>query len=137
MALRNTGIALACCIGMFAGAALAQGGGGGGGSGGSAGASAGAGSSGAGSSGAGMGTNASSAASGPSAAPGMGTQDTTTGVNRTTNNQLNSPNVQPPTANKSPAAAQAERNAGVGHAANGQPIGTPGTGTSQEDQMRR
>ncbi len=34
----------------------------------------------------------------------------------------------------SPAEEQAARNAGVGHAANGLPIGEPGTGTSDTDQ---
>lgn len=83
-----------------------------------------------------MGTSSSSANSGPSAPSGMGTQGTTTGTNtNTTNNRLNNPNVEPPTANgKTPAAAQAERNSGVGHAPNGLPIGSPGTGTSNEDQ---
>ncbi|WP_439363155.1 hypothetical protein ACNJYD_20550 [Bradyrhizobium sp. DASA03005] len=111
--------------------ALAQGGGGGGGAGGASGASAGS----AASSGAGTGTSSSSANSGPSAPSGMGTQGTTTGANVKTNNSPNNPNVQPPTANgKSPAAAQAERNSGVGHAPNGMPIGSPGSGTSNEDQ---
>ncbi len=65
----------------------------------------------------------------------MGTQGTTTGANVNTNNSQNNPNVQPPTANgKTPTAAQAERNLGVGRAANGLPIGSPGTGTSNEDQ---
>lgn len=84
-----------------------------------------------------MGTSSSSVNSGPSAPSGMGTQGTTTGanVNTNTNNRLNNPNVEPPTANgKTPAAAQAERNSGVGHAPNGLPIGSPGTGTSNEDQ---
>ncbi|PDT89248.1 hypothetical protein CO669_16960 [Bradyrhizobium sp. Y36] len=65
----------------------------------------------------------------------MGTHGTTTGANVNTNNSQNNPNVQPPTANgKTPTAAQAERNSGVGHAPNGLPIGSPGTGTSNEDQ---
>ncbi|RXH05440.1 hypothetical protein EAV90_05685 [Bradyrhizobium vignae] len=65
----------------------------------------------------------------------MGTHDTTTGANVNTNIGRPNPNVQPPTANaKTPAAAQAERNMGVGHAPNGLPIGSPGTGTSNEDQ---
>lgn len=82
-----------------------------------------------------MGTSSSSANSGPSAPSGMGTHGTTTGANINTNNSLNNPNAQPPTAaGKTPAAAQAERNAGVGHAPNGLPIGSPGTGTSNEDQ---
>jgi hypothetical protein len=64
----------------------------------------------------------------------MGTQGTTTGASHSNASQ-NNPNVQPPTANgTSPSAAQAERNAGVGHTANGLPIGSPGTGTSNEDQ---
>jgi hypothetical protein len=78
----------------------------------------------------GMGTNASSAS--PSAPPGMGTQDTGTGAN--SNTQVSNPNVQPATL-KSRAAVQAERNAGVGHARNGLPIGAIGTGTSNEDQL--
>lgn len=81
----------------------------------------------------GMGTNASSANPSPSAAPGMGTQDAGTGANPNINTQRNNPNVQPATS-KSRAAAQAERNAGVGHAQNGLPIGAIGTGTSNEDQ---
>jgi hypothetical protein len=75
--------------------------------------------------------------SNPSAPSGMGTKDTPTGAPLNTNTQLNNPNVQPPTPNKSPAAAQAERNAGVGHAPNGLPIGAIGTGTSNEDQISR
>jgi len=108
--------------------AFAQGGGGGAGGAGGAGSAA--------SSGAGVGTSSSSANSGPSAPSGMGTQGTTTGANVNTNSNVrNNPNVQPPTPNgTSPAAAQAERNAGVGHSANGLPIGSPGTGTSNEDQ---
>jgi len=86
----------------------------------------------------GQGTSSSSATSGPSAPSGMGTQGTTTGANVNTinpNSSQNNPNVQPPTANgKTPAAAQAERNSGVGHSANGLPIGSPGSGTSNEDQ---
>ncbi|MGL9617853.1 hypothetical protein QRQ56_07630 [Bradyrhizobium sp. U531] len=82
-----------------------------------------------------MGTSSSSANSGPSASSGTGTHGTTTGANVNSNNSQNNPNVQPPTANgKTPAAAQAERNSGVGHAQNGAPIGSPGTGTSNEDQ---
>lgn len=81
----------------------------------------------------GMGTNASSANPTPSAPPGMGTQDAGTGANPNNNTQLNNPNVQPATS-KSRAAAQAQRNAGVGHAQNGLPIGAIGTGTSNEDQ---
>lgn len=110
-------------------AAFAQGGGGG--SGGSAGGSAGS----AASSGAGTGTTSSSATSGPSAPAGMGIHGTTTGANVNTYNTPSNPNVQPPTANgKTPASTQAERNSGVGHAANGVPIGSPGSGTSEEDQ---
>ena len=119
---------------------LAQGAGGGGGAGGAGGggaAASGAASGSAASSGAGTGTSSSSANSGPSAPSGMGTHDATTGSNRTTNSQINNPNVEPPTANKTPSAVQAERNVGVGHAANGQPIGNPGTGTSNEDQKGR
>jgi hypothetical protein len=82
----------------------------------------------------GMGTNAGSANPGPSAPPGMGTQDVGTGANLNRNTQTNSPDVQPATS-KSRAAAQAKRNAGVGHAQNGLPIGTIGTGTSNEEQM--
>ncbi|WP_245323301.1 hypothetical protein [Bradyrhizobium shewense] len=82
-----------------------------------------------------MGTSSGSANSGPSAPSGMGTHGTTTGANVNTNTGLNNPNAQSPTANgTSPAAAQAGRNAGVGHAPNGLPIGSPGTGTSNEDQ---
>ncbi|WP_246668704.1 hypothetical protein [Bradyrhizobium sp. UNPF46] len=82
-----------------------------------------------------MGTSPSSANSGPSAPSGMGIHGTTTGANVNTNNSQSNPNVQPPIANgTSPTAAQAERNAGVGHASNGLPIGSPGTGTSNEDQ---
>ncbi|WP_244551137.1 hypothetical protein [Bradyrhizobium sp. Rc2d] len=82
-----------------------------------------------------MGTSSSSANSGPSAPSGMGTHGTTTGANVNTNIGQPNPNVQAPTANaKTPAAAQAERNMGVGHATNGLPIGSPGTGTSNEDQ---
>lgn len=81
----------------------------------------------------GMGKNAGSANSSPSAPPGMGTQDVGTGASPNINTQLNNPNVQPATS-KSRAAAQAERNAGVGHAKNGLPIGAVGTGTSNEDQ---
>ncbi|WP_247553381.1 hypothetical protein [Bradyrhizobium sp. 138] len=82
-----------------------------------------------------MGTSSSSANSGPSAPSGMGTRATTTGANANTNRSQSSPNVQPPTANvTSPTAAQAARNMGAGHAPNGLPIGSPGTGTSNEDQ---
>ena len=121
---------------------LAQGAGGGGaggasGAGGGAAAASGAASGSAASSGAGTGTASSSANSGPSAPSGMGTQATTTGRSLNTNSQINNPNVEPPTANKTPSAVQAERNVGVGHAANGQPIGSPGTGTSNEDQKSR
>jgi hypothetical protein len=64
----------------------------------------------------------------------MGTQGTTTGANHSTASQ-NNPNIQPPTANgTSPSAAQAQRNSGAGHTSNGMPIGSPGTGTSNEDQ---
>ncbi|UPK33920.1 hypothetical protein IVB18_37995 [Bradyrhizobium sp. 186] len=82
---------------------------------------------------AGMGTRAGSA--GPSAPPGMGTKDTATGANLGTNGQPRNPNVQPATPAKSRAAVQAARNAGVGHAQNGLPIGALGTGTSNEDQL--
>ncbi|SFP81767.1 hypothetical protein SAMN05216330_110225 [Bradyrhizobium sp. Ghvi] len=82
-----------------------------------------------------MGTAIGTATSGPSGPSGMGTQGTTTGANTGRNSSQINPNVQPPTANgKTPAAAQAERNSGVGHAANGLPIGSPGSGTSEEDQ---
>ncbi|KRP92428.1 hypothetical protein AOQ72_30155 [Bradyrhizobium yuanmingense] len=65
----------------------------------------------------------------------MGTQGTTTGANINTNNSPTNPNVQAPTAaGKSPTAAQAERNMGAGRAPNGVPIGSPGSGTSSEDQ---
>jgi len=65
----------------------------------------------------------------------MGTHGTTTGANVNTNTNQSNPNVQPPTANgTSPTAAQAARNAGAGHAPNGLPIGSPGSGTSNEDQ---
>ncbi|WP_247387697.1 MULTISPECIES: hypothetical protein [unclassified Bradyrhizobium] len=64
----------------------------------------------------------------------MGTQDTGTGTNLNSNIRKNNPNVQPATS-KSRAAAQARRNAGVGHAQNGLPIGAIGTGTSNEEQM--
>lgn len=85
----------------------------------------------------GMGTGAGSAVGrsgatpGSSAPPGMGTKDT--GANLNGNNQTTNPNVQSPMMSRS--AAQAARNAGVGHAANGLPIGAVGTGTSNEDQM--
>ncbi len=128
--IRKSLIVIAASL-LFGSTAFAQGGGGGGTGGGAAGGSA---SSAGGGMGTGAGTSAGAASSGPSAPSGMGTQGTTTGANRNTNTQLNNPNVQPPTANKTPAATQAERNAGVGHAANGQPIGSPGTGTSNEDQ---
>lgn len=82
---------------------------------------------------AGLGTRAGNA--GPSAPPGMGTKDTATGANLGTNGQPRNPNVQPATPAKSRAAAQAARNAGVGHAQNGLPIGALGTGTSNEDQL--
>ncbi|MGY3508863.1 hypothetical protein ACVIQY_001838 [Bradyrhizobium sp. USDA 3051] len=120
-------VVLACIA--FSSTAFAQGGGGGsgGGAGGGAGSAA--------SSGAGTGTSSSSATSGPSAPSGIGTQGTTTGANVNTsspNPSQNNPNVQPPTANgKTPAAAQAERNSGVGHSANGLPIGSPGSGNQQ------
>ncbi|WP_247438726.1 hypothetical protein [Bradyrhizobium sp. 139] len=65
----------------------------------------------------------------------MGTKDTATGANLGTNGQPRNPNVQPATPAKSRAAAQAARNAGVGHAQNGLPIGALGTGTSNEDQL--
>ncbi|WP_247985469.1 hypothetical protein [Bradyrhizobium sp. 186] len=65
----------------------------------------------------------------------MGTKDTATGANLGTNGQPRNPNVQPATPVKSRAAAQAARNAGVGHAQNGLPIGALGTGTSNEDQL--
>lgn len=81
----------------------------------------------------GMGTSAGNAA--PSAPPGMGTKDTATGGNPGSNAQPSNPNVQPPTPAKSRAAAQAARNAGVGHAQNGLPIGALGSGTSNEDQI--
>lgn len=80
----------------------------------------------------GMGTSAGNA--GPSAPPGMGTKDTATGGSLGTSGQPTNPNVQAPTPAKSRAAAQAARNAGVGHAQNGLPIGAIGTGTSNEDQ---
>ena len=65
----------------------------------------------------------------------MGIHGTTTGANVNTNTGLTNPNAQAPTAaGKSPSAAQAERNMGVGRAPNGLPIGSPGTGTSNEDQ---
>jgi len=83
---------------------------------------------------AGRGTNAGSARAGSSAPPGMGTKDTAAGANPSTNNQLNNPNVEPATPTKLRAAIQAARNAGVGHAPNGLPIGAVGTGTSNEDQ---
>jgi hypothetical protein len=104
----------------------------------------------AGSGGAGTGTGASNASAGPSApsgmgtgagnagssaTPGMGTKDTATGGNPGINAEPNNPNVQPATPAKSRAAAQAARNAGAGHAHNGQPIGAIGTGTSNEDQL--
>ncbi|PJG56642.1 hypothetical protein CVM73_03590 [Bradyrhizobium forestalis] len=81
----------------------------------------------------GMGTSAGNA--GPSAPPGMGTKDTAIGGNLGTNNEPINPNVQPATPARSRAAAQAARNAGVGHAQNGLPIGAIGSGTSNEDQM--
>jgi hypothetical protein len=82
-----------------------------------------------------MGTSPSSANSGPSGPSGMGIHGTTTGANVNNNTGPTNPNVQAPTAaGKSPSAAQAERNAGVGHAPNGLPIGSPGSGTSNEDQ---
>ncbi|WP_247426509.1 hypothetical protein [Bradyrhizobium sp. 139] len=65
----------------------------------------------------------------------MGTKDTATGANLGTSSQPRNPNVQPATPAKSRAAAQAARNAGVGHAQNGLPIGALGTGTSNEDQL--
>lgn len=80
----------------------------------------------------GMGTSAGNA--GPSAPPGMGTKDTAPGGDLGTNNEGASPNVQPATPARSRAAAQAARNAGVGHAHNGLPIGAIGSGTSNEDQ---
>ncbi|RZN12266.1 hypothetical protein CWO91_05110 [Bradyrhizobium genosp. SA-3] len=102
----------------------------------------------AGSAGAGMGTGAGSAGgsapsgmgtsagnAGGSAPPGMGTKDTSPGGNLDTNSQSTNPNVQPATPAKSRSAAQAARNAGVGHAQNGLPIGAIGSGTSNEDQM--
>ena len=81
----------------------------------------------------GMGTSAGNP--GPSAPPGMGTKDTAAGGNPGTNSQPTYPNVQPATPARSRAAAQAARNAGVGHARNGLPIGAIGSGTSNEDQM--
>jgi hypothetical protein len=121
-------VALACIA--LSSPAFAQGGGGGAGAGGGAGGSAGS----AASSSVGTGTSSTTVNSGASAASGMGTRDTTIGASHSNASQ-NNPNVQPPTPNgRSPAAAQAERNTGVGHAANGLPIGSPGTGTSNEDQ---
>jgi len=81
----------------------------------------------------GMGTSADNA--GPSAPAGMGTKDTAASGNLVTNSQPTNPNVQPPMSARSRAAAQATRNAGVGHAQNGLPIGAIGSGTSNEDQM--
>lgn len=81
----------------------------------------------------GMGTSAGNAA-GPSAPAGMGTKDTAAGGDLGTNSQPTNPNVQPATPARSRAAAQAARNAGVGHAQNGLPIGAIGSGTSNEDQ---
>lgn len=81
----------------------------------------------------GMGTSAGNA--GGSAPPGMGTKDTAPRGNLDTNSQSTNPNVQPATPAKSRSAAQAARNAGVGHAQNGLPIGAIGSGTSNEDQM--
>lgn len=80
----------------------------------------------------GMGTGGGNA--GPSAPSGMGTKDIATGGNLGANGQPTNPNVQPATPAKSRAAAQAARNAGVGHAGNGLPIGAVGSGTSNEDQ---
>ncbi|SDJ70878.1 hypothetical protein SAMN05216338_106148 [Bradyrhizobium sp. Rc2d] len=81
----------------------------------------------------GMGTSAGNAAA--SAPPGLGTKDTATGGNLGANRQPTNPNIQPATPAKSRSAAQAARNAGVGHAQNGLPIGAIGSGTSNEDQM--
>lgn len=81
----------------------------------------------------GMGTSAGNA--GPSAPPGMGTKDTAPGGNLGTDGQPINPNVQSATPARSRAAAQAAKNAGVGHAPNGLPIGAIGSGTSNEDQM--
>lgn len=80
----------------------------------------------------GMGTSAGNA--GPSAPPGMGTKDTAPGGLGTDSQPIN-PNVQSATPARSRAAAQAAKNAGVGHAPNGLPIGAIGSGTSNEDQM--
>ncbi|MBB4359517.1 hypothetical protein GGD66_000938 [Bradyrhizobium sp. CIR48] len=80
----------------------------------------------------GMGTGAGNA--GPSAPAGMGTKDTAAGGDLGTNSQPTNPNVQPATPARSRAATQAARNAGVGHAQNGLPIGAIGSGTSNEDQ---
>jgi hypothetical protein len=66
------------------------------------------------------GTSASSANASPLAR--MGTKDTAAGSNPSTYNQLNNPNVEPATPTKSRTAAQAARNAGVGHAQNGLPM---------------
>jgi hypothetical protein len=97
--------------------ALAQGAGGGGSAGGGAGVESAAGAS------AKTATASASRNSGPSAPFGIGTHNTTTGANVKTNGN------QPPTTNgMSPSAAQAQRNAGVSHAANGLPIGSAGTG---------
>lgn len=127
--VRTFSLVALVCIALST-AAFAQGGGGGAG-----GAAGGGGAGSAASSGAGTGTSSGGANSGPSAPSGMGTLGSTTGANVNTNNRLNNPNVQPSTANgTSPTAAQAERNVGVGHAGNGLPIGSPGTGTSNEDQ---
>ena len=129
MAPKKIGILLmACCAAAYCPSAFAQGSGTGGSS---------AGSSAAATAGAGTGAHPGSTNSGLSAPSGTGTLDVTTGANRITNSRPGDPNVQVPTPNKPPAAAQAERNVGAGHAPNGQPIGTPGTGTSEEDQMRQ
>lgn len=81
------------------------------------------------------GTGTSAGNAGPSAPSGMGTKDTATGGNLGTNTEPTNPNVQPATPARSRAAAQAARNAGVGRARNGLPIGAIGSGTSNEDQM--
>lgn len=81
----------------------------------------------------GTGTSAGNAR--PSAPPGMGTKDTAPGGNLGADSQPINPNVQSATPARSRAAAQAAKNAGVGHAPNGLPIGAIGSGTSNEDQL--
>lgn len=121
----------------------AQGGGGGGGSGGGGSGAAGSASSSSSSAGAGTGTGASSAAgtSSQMSTPGTGTADQATQMGNISSQPgvgtRQSPNAQPNQttgiANETPAQAQARRNAGAGHAPNGLPIGSPGTGTGGND----